>query len=287
MAQIMYQIIAYSFLLMFSCNAASQDTLLNKKMYTMSKQEIDTLLPQLHQKFPDFNDRLRALCQLRMDTPYDIKALGDGAGREPNPVFRVDNTNCTVQILTNVALANATSYAQAESLMAYINYYPVAEGKNPIFYENRRHFTSDRLLTSDYFEAITTNIGKPAELDTVRLVLNRQSDGSHFLPVDWEKKIVLPYIPKSKVTQELLKRLPGVVGVGLVRKSLFNKGIIIAHEGMILDRKDFVHASSAAKKVVQEDFYSYMQKKRKNGKPLSDGIVLYLLKELPEKKENP
>ncbi len=285
MARIIYQIIAYSFFLMFSHNPASQETLFTKKMHTFSKQEIDALLPRLHQKFPDFNDRLRALCQLRMGTPYDIRALGDGAGREPNPVFRVDKTNCTVQILTNVALANATSYAQAESLMAYINYYPVAEGENPIYYENRRHYTSDRILTSDYFEAITTKIAKPSELDTVRIVLNRQSDGSHFLPVDWEKKIVLPYIPKSKVTPELLKRLPGVIGVGLVRRSLFNKGIIIAHEGMIVDGKDFVHASSAAKKVVQEDFYSYMQKKRKGGKPLSDGIVLYLMKEMATKSE--
>lgn len=283
MARTNFQTLVFSFLLIFSFNAASQESLFDKKMCTMSKQDIDALLPLLHQKFPDFNNRLRELCRLRLDTPYDIKALGDGVGREPNPVFCVDKTNCTVQILTNVALANAFSYDEAESLMAYINYYPVAEGENPVYYENRRHYTSDRLLTSDYFEAITTNIAKPSELDTVRIVLNRKSDGSHFLPVDWEKEIALPYIPQSKVTPELLKRLPGVVGVGLVRKSIFKLGIIIAHEGMILDGTDFVHASSTAKKVVQEDFYSYMQKKRKNGSPLSDGIVLYLMKEVPVK----
>ncbi|MFZ5516856.1 MAG: N-acetylmuramoyl-L-alanine amidase-like domain-containing protein [Candidatus Zhuqueibacterota bacterium] len=279
MARIIFQTIAFSLLLFSFQPTRCQEHLLTKKMTTMTRQEIDQLLPLLHQKFPALDDRLRELCRLRLDTPYDLKALGDGAGREPNPVFRVDRTNCTVQILTNVALASAFSYQQAESLMAYINYYPAAAGTNPISYENRRHFTSDRLLTSDYFEAITATIVGPSELDTARVVLNRQRDGSHFLPIAWEKKIELPYIPQSKVTPALLKRLPGVVGVGLVRTSLFSKGIIIAHEGMILDGKNFVHASSTAMKVVNEDFYSYIQKTKKNGRPLSDGIVIYLMKD--------
>jgi hypothetical protein len=279
MARIIFQTIAFSLLLFSFQPTRCQEHLLTKKMATMTRQEIDQLLPLLHQKFPAFDDRLRELCRLRLDTPYDLKALGDGAGREPNPVFRVDRTNCTVQILTNVALASAFSYQQAESLMAYINYYPAAAGTNPISYETRRHFTSDRLLSSDYFEAITATIAGPSELDTARVVLNRQRDGSHLLPIAWEKKIELPYIPQSKVTQALLKRLPGVVGVGLVRTSLFSKGIIIAHEGMILDGKNFVHASSTAMKVVNEDFYSYIQKMKKNGRPLSDGIVIYLMKD--------
>ena len=251
------------------------------KMYKMSIEEIDEFLPKFHKQIPDFQNRIRALCHLRLGTPYSWKALGDGSGYEPNPVFRVSKTNCTVQILTNVALASAQSFHQAESLMAYINYYPVADGQNPIHYKNRRHYTSDRLLTSEYFETITTSIAYVEELDSVCLVLNRQKDGSYFLPVEWEKKIVLPYIPQKNISKNLLKRLPPVCGVGIVRKSIFKKGIIIAHEGIILDGITFVHASLAAKKVVSEDFYSYLQKRNKrSGKLISDGIVLYLMKEV-------
>ena len=246
-----------------------------KKMYLMSPAEVDGFLRQLHDCFPRFEDRLRALSLVRLDTPYDWKAIGDGKGYEPNPVFTVSKTNCTVQILTNAALSHGLAYAEAESLMAFINYYPVDAGQNPVRYENRRHYTSDRILTSPYFEEFTSRVGKPNELDSIQLVLNRKQDGTHFLPVDWEKEVMLPYMPTAKITAEFLERLPEVCGVGIIRKKLFKLGVIIAHEGMIFDGKTFVHASSRAKKVVAEDFLAYCSSNKG-----MHGAVFYLFKKV-------
>lgn len=252
-----------------------------KKFFRFTIDEINELLPKLHNQFPNFEKRIIILSQIRLDTPYEFKAIGDGSGFEPNPIFRVDKTNCTVFVLSNIALASALNYQQAESLMIELNYYPLKESNNHVSYENRRHFTSDRLLTSEYFELITTAIAQPEELDTVHLVLNRQSDGSHFLPIDWEKEIELTYIPKKFITGKLLERLPAVCGVGVIQKGLFKKGIIIAHEGIIFNGKDFIHASKYARKVVREDFLRYSRKKRKGTRePVCDGIVLYLMKEV-------
>ena len=254
-------------------------TFSHKKIYQMSRQEIDLLLPELQNQYADFASRFHALALLRLGTPYDFKAIGEGSGIEPNPVFRVDKTNCTAFVLTNMALAWASSYQQAESLMTYLNYYPVPDGKNPITYENRRHFTADRLQTSEYFELITTPIARPEELDTIRLILNRQEDGSHFLPISWEKEIELPFIPKAFITRELLERLPALCGIGVIQKNLFKKGIIIAHEGILFDRGEFIHASKYKRKLVREDFYRYTRKKKLNGDgPVCDGIVLYIMK---------
>jgi len=246
-----------------------------KKMYLMTSGEVDTLLAQLHAFFPDFGDRLRALSILRLNTPYDWKAIGDGGGYEPNPVFTVEKTNCTVQVLTNAALSHAFSYSEAESLMTYINYYPVKAGEKAVRYENRRHYTSDRILTCEYFEEFTTHIARAEELDSVRLTLNRKQDGTHFLPVDWEKELVLPYVPKKFITKELLQRLPAVCGVGIIREKLFKLGIIIAHEGMIFDGETFVHASSRADKVIAESFLDYCAEDVQ-----LYGIVFYLFKEV-------
>ncbi|MBN1348826.1 DUF1460 domain-containing protein [candidate division KSB1 bacterium] len=246
-----------------------------KKMHLMTPAEVDQLLPQLHALFPEFNDRLRALSILRLDTPYHIEAIGDGEGVEPNPVFTISRTNCTVQVLTNAALAHAKSYAAAESLMTFINYYPVAPGDKAIQYENRRHYTSDRILTCEYYEDLSSKIAQYCELDSIHITLNRKYDGEYFLPIHWQKDIVVPLIPERYITSELLSRLPPVCGVGIVRKKLFKLGIVVGHEGMVFDGKVFIHASSRAGKVIAEDFLDYCHEDKQ-----LYGIIFYLFKEV-------
>jgi hypothetical protein len=253
----------------------------SRKFFRLTINEINELLPRLHDQFPDFQARLHALSKIRLDTPYEFKAIGDGSGFEPEPFFRVDKTNCTAFILTNIALASTSNYQQAESLMKKLNYYPSEEGNNDVSYENRVHFTSDRLLTSKYIELITTEIAHPQELDTIRLVLNCQSNGSRLLPINWQKEIELPYVPKEFITKQFLERLPAVCGVGIIQKELFPKGVVIAHEGFLFDGTNFIHASKDAHKVKREDFMRYSRKRKKGSlTPVCDGMVLYLMKEV-------
>jgi hypothetical protein len=259
----------------------------SKKFFRLTPDEINELLPRLHEQIPDFESRLHALAKMRLDTPYEFNAIGDGAGNQSKPIFRVDKTNCTAFVLTNIALASAINYQQAESLMIYLNYYPHVANNNPISYKNRIHFTADRLLTSEYFELITTSIAQAGELDTVRIVLNRQEDGAHFLPIDWEKAVELPYIPKKYINRELLERMPAVCGIGVIQKELFKKGIIIAHEGILFDGKDFIHASKFRRKVIQQNFLSYSRKKKlDSSEPVCDGIVIYLMNEVKRKNNS-
>jgi len=260
-------------------SVAKQD----KDFYQLSSSEINQLLSQLRKDCPDFENRLRAITLKRLDTPYSLKPIGDGKGYDPNPVFNITTTNCTAFILTNVALASGRFYEQAESFMAYLNYYPVVPGKDPINYQNRIHYTTHRLLTSDYFHLITDSIANKSKQRTINLILNRKEDGTHFLPIDWEKNVELNYIPRKNISKDMLKRFPPICGVGIVRKELFEKGIIIGHEGIVFDGKDFIHASLAAGKVVQENFYSYTQKRKKpDEKFVCDGIVVYMMKEVKE-----
>ncbi len=252
-----------------------------KKFFQLTPHEVDELLVHLHRQFPDFKTRLYVLSQLRLATPYDFKAIGDGSGVEPKPVFRIDRTNCTAFVLTNMALASATSYHQAESLMTYLNYYRQPDGRNSVTYQNRIHFTSDRLLTSPYFELITDRLVPAEQLDTIHLVLNRQSDGTHFLPIDWEKEITLPYIPRQFITPALLSKFPNVCGIGVIQKELFPKGIAIAHEGILFHQTDFFHASRDTGKLTKEDFLRYSRKRKKGSlTPVCDGIVVYEMKEV-------
>ncbi|GBD93943.1 hypothetical protein BMS3Abin05_01539 [bacterium BMS3Abin05] len=244
-----------------------------KPMYEMTTAEVDSFLPQLQEKFPNWDARLKALSLNRLGTVYDWHAIGDGCPPDTTPVFTVKKTNCTVQILTNEALALSRSYAQAESLMAYIDYYPVPEGQNPVSYQNRVHFTYDRINTSRFFKDITREIAGPSELDSVHIILNRRKDGTHFLKIPFEKPVTAYYIPIQKVTKDLLKRLPPVCGVDFVRKKMWPLGIMIAHEGMVFNGDTLIHASSEAKKVVKQNFWNYLF--RKDGTSAFDGVVFF------------
>ncbi|MBL7074290.1 DUF1460 domain-containing protein [candidate division KSB1 bacterium] len=252
-----------------------------KSMYMMTEKEVDKILPRLNRRFPDFNERIKAFSILRLGTPYDLKCLAEEKPPETGPIFRVDTTNCTVLVLTNSALAHASSFKEARWMMRYLNYYPVPEGEDPIFYENRRHYTADRILTSPYFHELTRELAQPGELDSVTIILNRKADGSHFLPLDWEKEITMAYFPLGVINAEFMKRLPGVCGVGFVKKSYFEKGIVIAHEGMIVDQKDLIHASMADGKAIRVNFLDYLFKR---DKPIHDGIILWEFVEVKQKQ---
>jgi hypothetical protein len=70
----------------------------------------------------------------------------------------------------------------------------------------------------------------------------------------------------------ILKRLPEVCGVAFVKKSYFSQGIVIAHEGMIIDNTDILHASQGRGTTLREDFMTYYF--REDG-PVFDGLLVY------------
>ena len=53
-------------------------------------------------------------------------------------------------------------------------------------------------------------------------------------------------------------------------------GIVVAHEGYIIDRKNLIHASSVEKKTVNVDFLSYLEN---NDEPRFDGIMFYEIRQ--------
>ena len=62
------------------------------------------------------------------------------------------------------------------------------------------------------------------------------------------------------------------MSAAFVRKSYFKNGIVIAHEGVLIDNKELIHASSEKKKTVRENFIDYINN---DGNPRFDGIMFY------------
>ena len=239
------------------------------KPWLLSEKEVSDILPDFHKRYPNFEDRLRATTIWRIGTPYKIFQLGEETLPDTDPIIRLDVSDCTVHVLTSLSFAQSKTWEEARDKIIKIHYKTDVGRYHIPTYKSRWHFTSDRILSNPSTVNITTDF---ADLETTEIKLNQKSDGTELLDLDWSKEIQLSFIPNTKIDIELLKKLPQICGVAFVRKSLFKNGLAIAHEGILIDQQDLIHASSVANKTVRVKLIDYYFN---NGEPSFDGIMIY------------
>ncbi len=240
--------------------------------WTLNTKEISKILPQFHYRFSDFHERLKAFTIWRVGTPYEIFKLGEEVEPDLDPIIRLDVSDCTGHVLTTLAFVQSRSWEEAKKNMIIIHYKPNLQGYKIPTFKTRWHYTLDRIIANPYTVNITEQLLPLEKLTKQKLILNRQQNGSEFLNLDWEREITFRYIPNSEINNNLLSKIPDVCGVAFMKKAYFNKGIAIGHEGMIINQKDLIHASSASGKTVRLKFLDYYF--RDNG-PIFDGIMIY------------
>ena len=264
----------FIFYFLFFTNSCTEikwiDTL--PKPWTLSEDALTKILPKFHEEYPDFHDRLLAFSLWQVGKPYELFCLGEEEGRDLDPIFRLDVSDCTVHILTSLASIQSQSWSDAKSKLIKIHYKPNSIGKSTPTYNSRWHYTSDRIENNPSTKNITNSLVLPDKLKSVSLTLNQKSNGKEFLELDWKKSIIINYIPSDNITSEIFEKLPVISGVAFVKESYFDTGLIVAHEGMIINNKNIIHASSEYKKTVNMDFMEYYF--RSDG-PLFDGVLFY------------
>ena len=240
--------------------------------WLLSETEFEFYLPQFHERFPNYHDRLKALNLWRVGTPYGLFCLGEESGKDIDPLLRADSSDCTVHVLTTLAFAESFTWQNARDAMVDIHYKMDKNGKKTPTYISRWHYTSDRLLHHDRTVDITSSIANENDLEKVEIELNKKEDGSEFLDLNWSSKETIQFIPTVNITENILLNLPAISGLAFVKKSYFKMGIVIAHEGYLIDQTNLIHASSEHKKTVNVDFLSYLFN---NGEPRFDGVMFY------------
>jgi hypothetical protein len=249
------------------------------KPWTLSEKEISEILPQFQQKFPDFHDRLRAFALWQVGKPYELFCLGEETGEDKDPIFRLDVSDCTVHVLTSLASVQSLSWNEAKMNLINIHYKPNEKGISIPTYKSRWHYTTDRIQDHPSTRNITLGLLPNDQLKTVTITLNKKSDGKAFLDLDWKKPTSVQYISSEYLNSKVLKNLPKVAGVAFVRESYFKMGLVVAHEGMVIDQKNIIHASAEYGETVSMDFMEYYF--REEG-PLFDGVLFYSFHPLTE-----
>ena len=240
--------------------------------WLLSETEFEFYLPQFHERFPNYHDRLKALNIWRVGTPYGLFCLGEESGKDNDPILRADLSDCTVHVLTSLAFAESFTWQNARDAMVDIHYKMDENGEKKPTYISRWHYTSDRLLHHDRTVDITSSVAHENDLEKVKIELNKKHDGSEFLDLNWSSNETIKFIPTVKIAESILLNLPAVSGVAFVKKSYFKMGIVIAHEGYLIDQTNLIHASSEYNKTVNVDFLSYLFN---DGDPRFDGVMFY------------
>ena len=113
--------------------------------WTLDEDQVSEILPKFHKRFPDFNQRLKAINLWRVGTPYGIFKLGEEIEPDPDPILRIDTSDCTVHVLTSIAFANSEDWEQTRNNMIDIHYKADGEGNKSPTFKSRWHYTSDRI----------------------------------------------------------------------------------------------------------------------------------------------
>ena len=240
--------------------------------WLLSETEFEFYLPQFHERFPNYHDRLKALNLWRVGTPYCLFCLGEESGKDNDPLLRADSSDCTVHVLTTLAFAESFTWQNARDAMVDIHYKMDENGEKKPTYISRWHYTSDRLLHHDRTVDITSSVAHENDLEKVEIELNKKQDGSEFLDLNWSSNETIQFIPTVNITENILLNLPAISGIAFVKKSYFKMGIVIAHEGYLIDQTNLIHASSEHNKTVNVDFLSYLFN---DGEPRFDGVMFY------------
>ena len=214
-------------------------------------------------------ERVAVLIFLQVGTPYKTGPLGEDIEPDTDPVFSLKFADCTVMILIAESLAHAIEYRGETRAMQFANY-----RVGDISYENRFHFTTDRLDSSPFDRDITKLIA-PEFVKTVSVNLNEKLNGEKWISINWSRKRIINYIPFSK-TEDAKNwfesgRLPEAVGVGFLKKKFMENGLDLLHEGFLWKGEILVHASSRAGRVVSVNWRDFI--KERGG--LYDGVIFY------------
>jgi hypothetical protein len=174
--------------------------------------------------------------------------------------------------LTSLAFAESFTWQNARDAMVDIHYKMDENGEKKPTYISRWHYTSDRLLHHDRTVDITSSVAHENDLEKVEIELNKKQDGSEFLDLNWSSEETIYFIPSEKINENILLKLPQVCGVAFVKREYFKLGIVIAHEGYLIDQTNLIHASSEFGQTVNMDFLNYLTS---DEKPRFNGVIFY------------
>jgi hypothetical protein len=241
------------------------------------------------QQLPTLRERVLAATERFVGTPYVLSPLGEGAGRDPDPLIRWDAVDCVTMIEESIALSTASPGSLVEVLNT-LRY------DGPPTWENRLHVMESQWLPINvkrgYLEDVTARFGGQAVKRTTKSLSAatwKEKSGAGLGLPESKRSIgtwTLDIVP-ADVAATALAQAPAGLLVVVVRADRPWLVTRISHVGVLVQgpRGPMLrHASRSFKKVVDEPLSRYLTRNLDYGQWTIEGLALFEPK-LPQPRD--
>lgn len=226
--------------------------------------------------------RLEAVSAKFLGTRYLVSPLGEGKGKDADPLIRTDAVDCLTFVETTIALSLAPSTDAVLPLLTKIRY-----GGDTVAFEERNHVMEAQWLPSNlskgFLKDVTRELGGEATvkvtktLDDAAWAGKAGADLGLGLPAQKRGEFSWEIIPASAAEAKLAQAPTGtiVIVVRADRPALVTR---ISHVGFLVHKKagPFLrHASKSFGKVVDEPLANYLGRNLGYAKWTVEGLSLF------------
>ncbi|MBI5740254.1 MAG: DUF1460 domain-containing protein [Nitrospirae bacterium] len=207
--------------------------------------------------------RIDFLSRQFIGVAYKEATLAGGADTPEVFVINLERVDCFTFLDYIEAMRISGSFPEFRENLKKVRY---RSGK--ITYETRNHFFTDwREHNPDLIEDVTGHAGGGKGRNVMKM-LNLRDDGTFYLPGVPRSEREIVHVPVEDVDDTVIQKLRTGDYIGIYSEK---QGLDVSHVGIIVkesykDKVKFRHASSAKRKVIDEDFIKYIA-----GKP---GIIV-------------
>ena len=211
--------------------------------------------------------RMRAISQPLKGLPYQVDAIGEGTGPDPDPVVRYDVFDCLTLVEEVLALGLPYDPLDAPQVRQTLRYGPDAG----MTYENRNHFMLQQWIPNNIangvLKDITGELGTPVVMDktvTTRTWTNwKRRSGFHLTDEQFPTgSYSLSVLPLDQALEAVPRIPPGAL-ILTVRDNRSYVPIVVTHIGFVIpsddpDRPLMRHATKmGAEPRVRDDFLDW------------------------------
>jgi hypothetical protein len=268
------------------CQGCSPAVASSQSFYLSRNAQLQEKLLRVYQRRTSLRQRIEAVSQLFLSTPYKRSPLGEGAEGvfDRDPLIRFDAFDCTTFVETVLALSLESDLDSGMRILQKIRY---KDGK--IDYLTRNHFTEldwvPNNIKAGFLRDITTEIAGQDAVEVSKTISKRQwylrksiasfhgrfsEDEKHcLLPALRalgeqfpDQRATLPVLPIQDLPR-IIERIPSGAIVNLVRADQAGRTTIVSHQALLIKKNDkwYVRHASSIGRAVEDDpvFYDLSQ----------------------------
>jgi hypothetical protein len=234
-------------------------------------------------------ERLLEVSARFLDVPYVFSPLGEGEGKDPDPLFRLDAADCLSLVEESLAMGLAPRPADVPDYLAAIRYGPEQS------YDGRNHLMEaewlPHLISLGLLKDVTARFGghETQEARTVLTEASWRSPSSQALALPRERQVIGTFryhvIPLERVL-ERVRTVPSGVVLIVVREERPFKVTRMTHLGFVVQRGGHTYLRHASKsrhhRVVDEELGEFLERNARYDKWPVTGVSLYEVHEPEE-----